>query len=235
MRQLHLSRTDKKIFGVCGGIGAYKAVEVVRGLQKRGHDVVAIMTANATRFVGPVTFEAITHRRVITDQFEPGANADIGVPGFPGTGTSYGGLENAVMEITTYLDLKSGAYVFGFNSDDGFIAVFGPDVHDTLGTLLGFDNRGKGNQRPSRLSCCVKAEQREKPRPPEKAERGKDLLPYQVQTQLGLTSLRCFKYLQVTVVYVILQAPQSEECTGDKKRRQRVGTFVPLEEQIRRK
>jgi phosphopantothenoylcysteine decarboxylase/phosphopantothenate--cysteine ligase len=63
--------------GVCGGIGAYKAVEVARGLQKRGHDVVAIMTASATRFVGPITFEAITRRRVITDQFEPGANADI--------------------------------------------------------------------------------------------------------------------------------------------------------------
>lgn len=63
--------------GVCGGIGAYKAVEVARGLQKRGHDVVAIMTHSATRFVGPITFEAITRRRVITDQFEPGANSDI--------------------------------------------------------------------------------------------------------------------------------------------------------------
>jgi phosphopantothenoylcysteine decarboxylase / phosphopantothenate---cysteine ligase len=63
--------------GVTGGIGAYKAVEVARGLQKRGHDVVAIMTHSATRFVGPVTFEAITRRRVITDQFEPGTNSDI--------------------------------------------------------------------------------------------------------------------------------------------------------------
>src|ERR1700694_1995148 len=63
--------------GVSGGIGAYKAVEVVRGLQKRGHEVVAVMTASATRFVGPITFEAITRRRVITDQFEPGANAEI--------------------------------------------------------------------------------------------------------------------------------------------------------------
>src|SRR5213592_3838220 len=63
--------------GVTGGIGAYKAVEVVRGLQKRGHDVVAIMTETATKFVGPVTFEAITRRPVITDQFAPGANADI--------------------------------------------------------------------------------------------------------------------------------------------------------------
>ena len=63
--------------GVCGGVGAYKAVEVARGLQKRGHDVVAIMTHAATRFVGPVTFEAITRRAVITDQWESGANADI--------------------------------------------------------------------------------------------------------------------------------------------------------------
>ncbi|HEY2435330.1 MAG TPA: bifunctional phosphopantothenoylcysteine decarboxylase/phosphopantothenate--cysteine ligase CoaBC [Vicinamibacterales bacterium] len=63
--------------GVSGGIGAYKAVEVARGLQKRGHDVAAIMTRSARRFVGDVTFEAITRRPVITDQFARGANADI--------------------------------------------------------------------------------------------------------------------------------------------------------------
>ncbi len=63
--------------GVTGGIGAYKAVEVARGLQKRGHDVAAIMTRSARQFVGEVTFEAITRRPVITDQFARGANADI--------------------------------------------------------------------------------------------------------------------------------------------------------------
>jgi len=63
--------------GVTGGIGAYKAVEVARGLQKRGHEVAAIMTRSARRFVGEVTFEAITRRPVITDQFARGANADI--------------------------------------------------------------------------------------------------------------------------------------------------------------
>jgi phosphopantothenoylcysteine decarboxylase/phosphopantothenate--cysteine ligase len=63
--------------GVTGGVGAYKAVEVCRGLQKRGHDVVAVMTRSAARFVGPVTFEAITRRRVITSQWRPGMNADI--------------------------------------------------------------------------------------------------------------------------------------------------------------
>ncbi len=63
--------------GVTGGIGAYKAVEVVRGLQKGGHDVVAIMTRSARQFVGEVTFEAITRRPVITTQYARGANADI--------------------------------------------------------------------------------------------------------------------------------------------------------------
>ena len=63
--------------GVSGGIGAYKAVEVVRGLQKRGHDVTVVMTRSARRFVGELTFEAITKRRVVTSQWAPGLNAEI--------------------------------------------------------------------------------------------------------------------------------------------------------------
>ena len=63
--------------GVSGGIGAYKAVEIARGLQNAGHEVAAIMTRSATRFVGPLTFEAITRREVMTSQWTRGANADI--------------------------------------------------------------------------------------------------------------------------------------------------------------
>ena len=63
--------------GVSGGIGAYKAIEVARLLQQRGHRVQAILTRNARRFVGALTFEAITRERVITSQFMPGMNADI--------------------------------------------------------------------------------------------------------------------------------------------------------------
>jgi phosphopantothenoylcysteine decarboxylase/phosphopantothenate--cysteine ligase len=63
--------------GVSGGIGAYKAVEVVRGLQKAGHDVTVVMTRSARRFVGELTFEAITRHRVIGSQWTPGLNADI--------------------------------------------------------------------------------------------------------------------------------------------------------------
>ena len=67
----------KVALGITGGIGAYKAVEVARGLQKRGHDVVAVMTRNARRFVGPVTLEAITRHPVVTSQWRAGVNADI--------------------------------------------------------------------------------------------------------------------------------------------------------------
>jgi phosphopantothenoylcysteine decarboxylase / phosphopantothenate---cysteine ligase len=63
--------------GVTGGISAYKAVEVARLLQEAGHTVSVVMTRAARRFVAPLTFEAITQRRVITSQWTPGANADI--------------------------------------------------------------------------------------------------------------------------------------------------------------
>jgi len=63
--------------GVTGGIGAYKAIEVARLLQKHGHRVKAVMTRSATKFVGPLTFEAITREPVITSQFDAGLNAGI--------------------------------------------------------------------------------------------------------------------------------------------------------------
>jgi phosphopantothenoylcysteine decarboxylase/phosphopantothenate--cysteine ligase len=63
--------------GVTGGIGAYKAVEIARGLQQHGHEVVAVMTRSARRFIQPLTFEAITRREVITDLWQPGTNAEI--------------------------------------------------------------------------------------------------------------------------------------------------------------
>jgi len=63
--------------GVSGGIGAYKAVELARLLQKRGFRVQAILTRNARRFVTPLTFEAITRRPVITTQWAAGMNTGI--------------------------------------------------------------------------------------------------------------------------------------------------------------
>ena len=61
--------------GVSGGIAAYKAVEVLRALQKAGADVSVAMTRHATEFVQPLTFRALTDRHVIVDDYDA-ANPD---------------------------------------------------------------------------------------------------------------------------------------------------------------
>jgi phosphopantothenoylcysteine decarboxylase/phosphopantothenate--cysteine ligase len=65
------------VLGVTGCIAAYKACEVLRELQQREVDVHVVMTAAATRFVGPMTFEALSRHPVFHDQWELGANSDI--------------------------------------------------------------------------------------------------------------------------------------------------------------
>ena len=57
------------LLGVSGGIAAYKAVDVMRILQRRGHEVTVVMTRAARRFVGPATFAALSGRPVGTDLF----------------------------------------------------------------------------------------------------------------------------------------------------------------------
>ncbi|HEX8639267.1 MAG TPA: bifunctional phosphopantothenoylcysteine decarboxylase/phosphopantothenate--cysteine ligase CoaBC [Pyrinomonadaceae bacterium] len=57
--------------GVCGGIAAYKAIEVLRLLQKSGCDVRVAMTAHATEFIRPLTFRALTETAVIVDDYAP--------------------------------------------------------------------------------------------------------------------------------------------------------------------
>jgi len=57
--------------GVCGGIAAYKAVEVLRGLQKAGCAVRVAMTKRACEFVQPLTFRALSGSHVIVDDYAP--------------------------------------------------------------------------------------------------------------------------------------------------------------------
>ena len=57
--------------GVAGGIAAYKAVEVLRLLQKSGCDVRVAMTKHATEFVQPLTFRALTEFQVLVDDYAP--------------------------------------------------------------------------------------------------------------------------------------------------------------------
>jgi len=53
--------------GVCGGVAAYKAAELVRALQQRGCEVRVAMTRAAREFVQPLTFSALTGHKVLTD------------------------------------------------------------------------------------------------------------------------------------------------------------------------
>ncbi len=57
--------------GVSGGIAAYKAVEVLRLLQKSGCDVQVAMTKHATEFIQPLTFRALTENYVLIDDYAP--------------------------------------------------------------------------------------------------------------------------------------------------------------------
>jgi len=57
------------LLGVGGGIAAYKAAELARLLMERDHAVQVVMTAAAQEFVQPLTFAALTGRKVLTDLF----------------------------------------------------------------------------------------------------------------------------------------------------------------------
>ena len=67
----------KIALGVTGCIAAYKAIEVMRGLQKAGVSVQVILTRSAAEFVTPLTFEALSSQSVITEMFPQGQNRDI--------------------------------------------------------------------------------------------------------------------------------------------------------------
>lgn len=58
------------VIGVSGCIAAYKACEIVRGLQKKGIRVKVLMTEHSTHFVDPLTFRALTHEPVAIGLFD---------------------------------------------------------------------------------------------------------------------------------------------------------------------
>jgi len=67
----------KVALGVTGCIAAYKAIEVMRGLQKAGVTVQAVLTRSARKFVTPLTFESLSAQPVIVDMFRRGQNINI--------------------------------------------------------------------------------------------------------------------------------------------------------------
>ncbi|HET6333144.1 MAG TPA: bifunctional phosphopantothenoylcysteine decarboxylase/phosphopantothenate--cysteine ligase CoaBC [Polyangiales bacterium] len=75
-----MSLRDKNIL-VCvgGGIAAFKVVDLVRELQRRGAKLRVAMTASATRFVGPITFTGLTGQKTVTDLWDPDYPGEIHV------------------------------------------------------------------------------------------------------------------------------------------------------------
>ena len=63
---------------VCGGVAAYKSVELVRRLRDRGIDVQVVMTENAKHFVGTTTFQAVSGQPVRTTLWDDAAEAAMG-------------------------------------------------------------------------------------------------------------------------------------------------------------
>jgi phosphopantothenoylcysteine decarboxylase / phosphopantothenate---cysteine ligase len=67
----------KVALGVTGCIAAYKAVQVLRGLQKSGATVQVVMSRHATEFVAPLTFSSISGFPVITNMWAPSEDPEI--------------------------------------------------------------------------------------------------------------------------------------------------------------
>jgi phosphopantothenoylcysteine decarboxylase/phosphopantothenate--cysteine ligase len=65
------------VLGVTGGIAAYKAAELARALMERGCSVQTVMTAGAQEFVRPLTFAALTGKKVITSLFAGATGEDV--------------------------------------------------------------------------------------------------------------------------------------------------------------
>lgn len=59
----------KVLLGITGGVAAYKAAEVIRGLTELGHEVKVLPTQNALRFIGATTLEALSHNVVNSDLY----------------------------------------------------------------------------------------------------------------------------------------------------------------------
>lgn len=65
------------IVGVCGGIAAYKAADLVSRLKKQNAKVDVIMTENATKFVSPLTFQTLATSPVYVDMFAEPKHFDV--------------------------------------------------------------------------------------------------------------------------------------------------------------
>lgn len=119
-----LVQNKKVLLGVSGGIAAYKACDLTSKLTQQGADVRVIMTESATKFVSPLTFQALSRNEVYTDTFDekdPHRIAHIDLADWadiiiiaPATANIIGKLANGIaddMLSTTLLATEATTYI----------------------------------------------------------------------------------------------------------------------------
>lgn len=108
------------LIAVSGSIAAYKTCDLVRSLVKQGYPVRVILTENAARFVGPVTFQALTGHNVYTSEWETGMvhidlkNLAAVFAVVPATANIIGKMANGIADdivSSTYLAATCPVYV----------------------------------------------------------------------------------------------------------------------------
>src|SRR5271154_892065 len=107
--------------GVTGGVAAYKAAELVRLLQQEGLEVEVVMTRAAQEFIAPLTFAALTGRKVITGMFG-------------GAEPSTGNVESAIEQIA--VAQRIDALVIAPATADFLARMAGGIAADFLSTLV---------------------------------------------------------------------------------------------------
>jgi phosphopantothenoylcysteine decarboxylase/phosphopantothenate--cysteine ligase len=108
-------KNKKVILAVCGGIAAYKSVEILRLLKKAQAEVRVILTKSAQWFVGALTFEALSGQPVFKEMFQEGSEASFrhidwareadGVIIAPATANIIGKLANGIADdpLSTFM------------------------------------------------------------------------------------------------------------------------------------
>jgi phosphopantothenoylcysteine decarboxylase/phosphopantothenate--cysteine ligase len=108
-------KNKKVILAVCGGIAAYKSIEILRLLKKADAEVRVILTKSAQWFVGALTFEALSDQPVFTDMFKESNEASLrhidwareadGVIIAPATANMIGKLANGIADdhLSTFM------------------------------------------------------------------------------------------------------------------------------------
>src|SRR5690625_2719668 len=117
-------KNKKVLLGVSGGIAAYKACDLTSKLTQHGADVRVMMTESATKFVSPLTFQALSRNPVYIDTFDekdPNKIAHIDVADWaeiaiiaPATANIIGKMANGIaddMLSTTLLATRAEVYI----------------------------------------------------------------------------------------------------------------------------